>query len=502
MWIHHAELAFVRHVVNGKWSSVVSHHRDLPSILDPCNGPIIVRTPTLHILSAMILLSYPVSPKPIQQQLTKFVNCRYSYFTFDEESRSFICPLCKDCCNCSNCTRKRNLAHLLGPKYKGLKSSFTALTKSEGLEGMTVQSWLEKAVEERVGVPFDRVRLVNQAEDIITPVVVEEEEVIVAAPKSVTKKRKAKSEGPKQKKAKKIKGYDGKSLVVRLKIPKMGDMPPTEPVKEVDSDGDTIGGWSDSEERRGRRNSTLTPLSDASVPLGGAYQGRPSVLENDYLASLVNPTLSAPISPNVTQQSDYPYDPTLTLSSFFPSTQPHHVTPSPPDHVPATVRRRKPPPKANILRAPRYSLTPPEEAVRTLPDPAPLNYWPTPSDLLQPIFGNPPRSDQQHLEPSAPRYESPFPYNSQSYGSSFPSYTEQANTERASDLTAYSRGGHSDNVYSHDPPPYSHSPNKLHSQQALPQTHHVHFEPAQYPEMARPGHLDLLSIAATKATQK
>lgn len=151
----------------------------------------------------------------------------YSYFEFDTESRTFICPLCKDCCNCANCIRKRKLGHLLDgkkglnrrllaalqagaagaggdtvPDYehdaqpggRGVRTTSLAAFASgnasghasghasgpfgtvgaeelEGLgqKGLTIQDVLMRAVKDRVGVPFDRVRLVCRDEDVITP---------------------------------------------------------------------------------------------------------------------------------------------------------------------------------------------------------------------------------------------------------------------------------------------------------------------------------------------
>ncbi|OCF40078.1 hypothetical protein I317_06091 [Kwoniella heveanensis CBS 569] len=102
---------------------------------------------------------------------------RYSYFDFDEESRSFICPLCKDICNCSNCIRKRNLAHLLDGKSGFKRSSIKYHMGAKAQGEMTVQAWLEQAVKKDLGAPFDCVRLVDRAYDIITPNLPPEEQM-------------------------------------------------------------------------------------------------------------------------------------------------------------------------------------------------------------------------------------------------------------------------------------------------------------------------------------
>lgn len=87
---------------------------------------------------------------------------RYNYFEFDEESRSFICPVCMGCCNCKNCLDKRNL----GDVAAKLKHRFMH-RPDELLEGETVQQFVERVG--RKDPPFDRVRLVNMDEDIVAP---------------------------------------------------------------------------------------------------------------------------------------------------------------------------------------------------------------------------------------------------------------------------------------------------------------------------------------------
>lgn len=286
---------------------------------------------------------------------------RYSYFEFDPDSRSFICPLCKDCCNCSKCIRKRHLAHLVGPGKLGLK------TKTMQKEGITVQAWLDKERSDRVEVPFDRVRLVDQAFDIISPALPPEQTVTAAPVKS--KKRKAKT--PKERKPKKAKtahterdsaeGEGPHKLVIKFKVPRRNDA--TKRVKEVDSDGDTVAGYSDDDGDgvASEASSALTSLESSSAP--SAVTSKTPITSqspflpqtNDYLASIARNPLSHP-------QSDTPSFPN---PSAFGSPQSYSTL----NGVQGSVRRRKPPPVANILRAPKHaSISPPEPPQQSLPN--------------------------------------------------------------------------------------------------------------------------------------
>ncbi|RXK39113.1 hypothetical protein M231_03618 [Tremella mesenterica] len=191
---------------------------------------------------------------------------RYSYFDFDPESRSFVCPLCKDCCNCSNCIRKRNLAHLLGPGRTGIRSS----ALKSGNEVLTVQAWLEKEAQDKTAAPFDRVRLVDELEDIITPELPPE---TIESPIKTGKGKKGvqqtnkRTRGPGKKSTEPI---NGETKKIRLILKVGGKEPVVEkeekPVKEVDSDGDTVGGWSDDEGDIGRRSGSETSEDDPNMP--------------------------------------------------------------------------------------------------------------------------------------------------------------------------------------------------------------------------------------------
>lgn len=222
---------------------------------------------------------------------------RYNYFTFDPDSRSFVCPLCRDCCNCSVCMRKRNLAHLLQPGKTGIRTkSLQINVKEQGKGDMTVQAWIDKAIEDRVGAPFDRVRLVAQATDVVSPDMPEEEVIVVVRPARKTQR---------SKKHALARAEEGESqrLVVKLKAPKSNDsLHRTEKVKEVDSDGDTVAGWSDEETggiEQTTAQSSLTSISNSPspVPARFAFPTRPSLAlhsTNDYLSSIAGPGYMLP----------------------------------------------------------------------------------------------------------------------------------------------------------------------------------------------------------------
>ncbi|WVF66228.1 hypothetical protein IAT40_000968 [Kwoniella sp. CBS 6097] len=364
---------------------------------------------------------------------------RYSYFDFDEESRSFICPLCKDICNCSNCIRKRNLAHLLDGKSGVKRSSIKNRMGTQAQGEMTVQAWLEQAVKENRGAPFDCVRLVDQAYDIITPDLPPEAEVsetiVVSKPvrMKLAKKKKKKvqvmegtateggeqeqtSEKPKRGRPKKLKQGDAQDdgdaeekpkakrgrpkkvvddeemtnsvqkkgvkrnpsnangLVIKLKIPKATDIPTTptlpehsehsERVKEVDSDGDTVGDWSsDGSTSRLTSLSSHSPVSPAPPPRL-PFPPRPDYSQtNSETNHLLNqprgyPTLFNP-SPGQVHHSSQPVYISTRMDDGAVQTSPFRSSPESGDDPdqPTPKRRKKPPPKANIVRAPRHSFS-------------------------------------------------------------------------------------------------------------------------------------------------
>lgn len=74
---------------------------------------------------------------------------RYPSLEFDETSRSFICPFCTGTCNCSVCLRKRGLEHLIP------------------VQGQTLDQLLKLPTAKTP--TYDRVRLVDRAEDVQSP---------------------------------------------------------------------------------------------------------------------------------------------------------------------------------------------------------------------------------------------------------------------------------------------------------------------------------------------
>ncbi|WVR03452.1 hypothetical protein IAU60_000443 [Kwoniella sp. DSM 27419] len=335
---------------------------------------------------------------------------RYSYFDFDEESRSFICPLCKDCCNCSNCIRKRNLAHLLDGQHGLRRKSIKHRMEGDGNEALTVQAWLEKAVKDEWGAPFDCVRLVDEALDVISPALPiedKDQEVAISSSKPPRpKKRKKLADLPdgkdtKEEETKKVKraktagitsgiilhrrrqpshdpgeftpgkpepaGEAGKpDLRIKLRIPapvQTSVSQPAERVKEIDSDGDTVGDWASD----GGRSSDLTPLSSDAEDLPPVaprlpFPFRPTVPQppstNEYLSHLTGPQLSQIAGESTVLDDDQNH------SSLEPG------------HAPIVdgIPRRKPPPQANIIRAPRHSFSKPTGDKGCIPADGPVTF--------------------------------------------------------------------------------------------------------------------------------
>ncbi|WVQ93850.1 hypothetical protein IAU59_000928 [Kwoniella sp. CBS 9459] len=375
---------------------------------------------------------------------------RYSYFDFDEESRSFICPLCKDICNCSNCIRKRNLAHLLEGKSGVKRSSIKNRMGPQAQGEMTVQAWLEQAVKENLGAPFDCVRLVDQSYDVITPDLPPEEQVqdkiVVSGPSKVKKVKKTKvkladqiavevgapgeageqskkgkskkkrkdneengdgnTEGkPKAKRGRPKKVVDDEEevtnsvtkandrqepsgpnkLVVKLKIPKPADVTASttqfehaERVKEVDSDGDTVGDWSSdggSSKLTSLSSKSQSPVSPAPPPrLPFPTHPKTSRFNGSDGHPLFYPSLLQSEPNDIQHGRQLPYDSSPSDGRAV------HVSPfrSSPESAddpeqPAPKRRKKPPPEANIIRAPRHSFSQSESSpVKSQSQPEPV----------------------------------------------------------------------------------------------------------------------------------
>ncbi|KAK4685295.1 hypothetical protein P7C73_g4859, partial [Tremellales sp. Uapishka_1] len=204
---------------------------------------------------------------------TLLVVVHYNYFEFEPKDRSWICPLCRDICNCTQCIRKRDLGHLL----MGTPNGRTRL-RPQLEEGKTIQDWLETTVESRGRpAPFDRVRLVDQATDIVTPSLpsdLADDSAIEASKKRRKSKKTAAGVGedgeggkrPRKKRKLGPKEDDSNpiSLVVRLKIP---PAQPEQRGKEVDSDGDTVGGYSDFDDGRPGDGCSVVSSGQSSLSL-------------------------------------------------------------------------------------------------------------------------------------------------------------------------------------------------------------------------------------------
>lgn len=218
---------------------------------------------------------------------------RYNDFEFDPDSRSFICPLCRNVCNCSNCLRKRGLAHLL--EFGGArKKSLRAKLREQGKDVGDIQEYVDQQSSVMMRTPFDRVRIVMQDEDIISPDLPPEPKMKIIP--SVKKRRIQKGQsmaasqeggiGVKQKgqirKMKDSAQTNGSPLKIRFRVPRP---PVLVREKEVDSDGDTVGDWSGDDEdipivplpSRSRSNS-LTSLSsrEPTPPRRLAFPPRPN----------------------------------------------------------------------------------------------------------------------------------------------------------------------------------------------------------------------------------
>jgi hypothetical protein len=254
--------------------------------------------------------------------------------------------------------------------------SLTRKLKKEG-QSMTVESWLDQAVD-RVRLPFDRVRIVCQDEDIISPELPPEPER--EKPIKVKKARKSNlgPKGPSSNRKKKKVSEEGqgvseptKSVKLKFKIPKPngnvhdGKETPVVRVREkqVDSDGDTVGGWSedDPEPDASPRSSSLTSMSITPPRrLAPQMQQGPS----DQVDPLV--VLSTGfIRPEMMHQTsallnlDGHSDQSSVLLSDSVSSDPGSSTPPPVLDEISAKKRKKPPPAANIIRLSKRIVHPP-----------------------------------------------------------------------------------------------------------------------------------------------
>jgi hypothetical protein len=357
------------------------------------------------------------------------------------------------------------------------------------MDGLTVQGWLEKAVEEKAGVLFDRVRLVDKSLDIISPALEDEDitgdEIAVAPRSTAVKQKKLKNHPVKEKKRRKKEADEPKqSLTVTLKVPKSTIVGRAERVKEVDSDGDTIGEWSDDDKDRGASESSLTPMSDSPTPIAPqfAFPLQRSEHETGYLTPLVDhhyPMFEQTLAiPEVRHEGD------LSIITQLPLLLPGaHPSPSgsSADSLGGSSRRRRPPPKANILRAPKHASRTPSEPRNSPPQQTqyvndPITIWP---------------------EPSLPDTLS-FTSLPAMVGQSYPAYPSYNNYMHFPTTVPLPR-----DPYPQYPPAYAHPPDL----QPLPLVYqyqqfnipvpHTHL--VEINGLARSQNLDLLSLAAAEA---
>lgn len=75
-------------------------------------------------------------------------------------------------CNCAVCLKKRKLSHLIPDRFGSIQK--------DRLPGETVQAYIERVVQQSAPAPFDRVRLVNKADDVRSPPLSEEWQAYIA----------------------------------------------------------------------------------------------------------------------------------------------------------------------------------------------------------------------------------------------------------------------------------------------------------------------------------
>jgi hypothetical protein len=212
--------------------------------------------------------------------------------------------------------------------------------------------------------PFERVRLVCQEEDIISPELPPEPiEVVVKPKKSKTKKEKIITNGsgpgrPKGSKAKNVQTKTGKKeiqpLVIKFQVPPKSEPQRQRRAKEIDSDGDTVGGYSDDEDDQELANRAESPASSLS--------SAPSTLSATPPRRLAFPPRLPP--PHLESS-------TTTSLAHIMNTEPGFIrpdmiqsqreSPRPADEIVAFTRvnkRKRPPLASSIVRAPSYMTNP------------------------------------------------------------------------------------------------------------------------------------------------
>ena len=421
---------------------------------------------------------------------------------------------------------------------------------------MTVQEWLqEKVAAQELKAPFDRVRLVDQALDIISPELPPEPQAPPATKGTKRKStagtgeanKKAKVEKGKSKKSPSAKANESEPSEPRVKLV-LKVNPATEPPirreKEVDSDGDTVGGWSDEEQLQGTE-SDLTPISEAELPLPRrfAFPSLPLPDAGNLLPPLVGfeSQVSASTETSIDAISDRPlksawtpHDSTTLDMRNFTSLDTATTEISAPETNTAILPdvttqstlspqplRRKPPPAAHIARAPRHANSAgasPERSARA----SPPSERPAPGDPARSTrFWVPAAPDQPAQNFTAQSFTQTYSYANDSLvppaslaldQTIFNIHTPSTLTSLQADLWRPPDQADPSRSFP-QPPPYSHSPQSRPS--PLPDLASSASASAAvrdcFPTLTSPGHttlvgktsqnLDLLSQAASRARQ-
>ena len=229
------------------------------------------------------------------------------------------------------------------------------------MEG-TVETYLKEmgTVKE---APFEMVRLVCQEEDIISPELPPEPiDTVVKSKKVKAKKAKPETSGagpgrPKGSKSKNVQAKPAKKgikpLVIKFQVPPKS-APQRQPrTKEIDSDGDTVGGYSDDDEDdlQNRAKSPTSSLSSAPSSLSVTPPRRlafPPKLPLPHLESSTTTSLA-----HIMNTEPGYIRPDLMRS--------HRESPGPTDEIVAVAnihKRKPPPPASSIVRAPSYMINP------------------------------------------------------------------------------------------------------------------------------------------------
>ena len=374
----------------------------------------------------------------------------------------------------------------------------------QGSEESTLEAWIKQVTEAQVAAPFDRIRLVDQATDVISSDLPDDEVIHVAEPRK--KQRKAGSKSPKKRAMVDQSNGEVKRHTIRIKLPKAVEpSAPAKKAKEVDSDGDTVGGWSDEDD--GRLDppsiaSTRTPItgSPSPGPARFAFPLRTTVMaqqqwtngylmpysdppfEDPYRVNSMDQTLPVPVDTDVqSSPSDEIPTPGLQMGSNGSSpTKTNHLLI--PMYSPngGGSRLRKPPPRG-IFRAPKHFLPCPE-AFPSVPESCP------PEAILYRQL-----TLDRGSHPMSPLFQACNYENDMTYPSSInpPFYPVAMTPQYLVEPTVSAP----ESSYLHfDPPPYSHSPTSRPI--TLPASVNEEYLNSTWPQ-----NLDVLSLAVAEAQQ-